>query len=191
MASREPKWIASWITTGLVIGQIILLIVLGGGEVEWLRYAGFVLWALAAVFGWVPVYQFKKHGGVAEGDSYVETTRLVDTGLYAIVRHPQYVAWPLTGVAVASCPSIRRSLPWAPRRLSWLASISGRWTTSTWPSSAIRIAPTWSESRAGTSLPAFGVGCGAGGDRTGPAEPGLVLRPATHPSVSAVPSSIQ
>lgn len=101
MASREPKWIASWITTGLVIGQIILLIVLGGGEVEWLRYAGFVLWALAAVFGWVPVYQFKKHGGVAEGDSYVETTRLVDTGLYAIVRHPQYVAWPLTGVAVA------------------------------------------------------------------------------------------
>jgi len=44
---------------------------------------------------------FKRHGGVAHGDSYIKTTRLVDTGLYAIVRHPQFVAWPLMAVAVA------------------------------------------------------------------------------------------
>ena len=31
----------------------------------------------------------------------METTRLVDTGLYAIVRHPQFVAWPLMCLAVA------------------------------------------------------------------------------------------
>ncbi len=99
--SEEPKWTASWIATGLVIAQIILVIVLGGGEIPWLRYAGFALWALAAVFGWVPVYEFKKRGGVAQGDSYVKTTRLVDTGLYAIVRHPQFVAWPLMSVALA------------------------------------------------------------------------------------------
>jgi protein-S-isoprenylcysteine O-methyltransferase Ste14 len=98
---KQPKWIASWLATGLVIGQIILLVVLGGGDVTWLRYAGFSLWAVAAVFGWLPIVQFKRHGGVARGDSYVKTTRLVDTGLYAIVRHPQYVAWPLMAVAVA------------------------------------------------------------------------------------------
>ncbi len=86
---KEPKWTASWIATGLVVGQIVLLIVLGGGEIGWLRYVGFALWAQAAVFGWVPIYQFKKRGGVAKGDSYVKTTQLVDTGLYAIVRHPQ------------------------------------------------------------------------------------------------------
>jgi protein-S-isoprenylcysteine O-methyltransferase Ste14 len=99
--SNEPQWTASWIATGLTIGQIVLLILFGGGEIAWLRYAGFALWALAAVFGWVPIYEFKKRGGVARGDSYIKTTRLVDTGLYAIVRHPQFVAWPLMNVAVA------------------------------------------------------------------------------------------
>ena len=101
VVAQEPKWIASWIATGLVIGQFVLVIVLGGGEIAWLRYAGFALWALATVFGWVPIVQFKKRGGVAKGDSYIKTTRLVDTGLYAIVRHPQFVAWPLMSVAVA------------------------------------------------------------------------------------------
>lgn len=86
----------------LIIGQIVLLFVLGGGEVAWLRYLGFVLWALAALLGWLPIYQFKKHGGVAKGDSYINTTRLVTTGLYAIVRHPQFVAWPMMAVAVAA-----------------------------------------------------------------------------------------
>ena len=94
---RKPKWIASWMATGLVVGQIAL----GGGDIAWLRYTGFALWSLAAVFGWVPIYQFKKRGGVVKGDSYIKTTRLVDTGLYAVVRHPQFVAWPLMSVALA------------------------------------------------------------------------------------------
>ncbi len=99
--AKEPRWIASWLATGLVIGQIVLLFVLGGGDIAWLRYVGFLLWALAAVFGWLPIIHFKRHGGVSRGDSYVKTSRLVDTGLYAIVRHPQFVAWPLMAVAVA------------------------------------------------------------------------------------------
>ena len=97
----ESKWIASWIATGLVIGQIVLVIVLGVGEITWLRYVGFVLWSLAAVFGWLPIYHLKQRGGVARGDSYIKTTRLVDTGLYAIVRHPQFVGWPIMSVALA------------------------------------------------------------------------------------------
>lgn len=102
-ASRpQSAWIASWISTALIIGQIILLIVFGGGDIDWLRYLGFVLWALAAVLGWLPIYEFKKYGGVAEGDSYMATTRLVTTGLYAVVRHPQFVAWPIMAVAVAT-----------------------------------------------------------------------------------------
>lgn len=99
--SKLPAWTASWIGTGLILAQIVLLFVLGAGGIAWLRYVGFALWTLAAVFGWVPILQFKKSGGVARGESYVKTTRLVDTGLYAIVRHPQFVAWPLMAVAVA------------------------------------------------------------------------------------------
>jgi protein-S-isoprenylcysteine O-methyltransferase Ste14 len=99
--SQAPRWIAAWIATGLVIGEIVLLVVFGAGDLAWLRYVGFAIWTLAAVFGWVPIFQFRRRGGVARGDSYVKTTRLVDTGLYAIVRHPQFVAWPLMSVAVA------------------------------------------------------------------------------------------
>jgi protein-S-isoprenylcysteine O-methyltransferase Ste14 len=101
-APPPPKWIASWIATGLIIGQIILLIVLGEGDIAWIRYTGLALWLCAAVLGWLPIYEFKKYGGVARGDSYMNTTRLVDRGLYAVVRHPQFVAWPIMAVAVAA-----------------------------------------------------------------------------------------
>ncbi|UCD21910.1 MAG: isoprenylcysteine carboxylmethyltransferase family protein [Chloroflexota bacterium] len=33
---------------------------------------------------------FPRRGGVGKGKSFVHTTQLVDTGIYAIVRHPQY-----------------------------------------------------------------------------------------------------
>jgi protein-S-isoprenylcysteine O-methyltransferase Ste14 len=34
---------------------------------------------------------FPRRGGVPKGKSFVHTNRLVDTGIYAIVRHPQYL----------------------------------------------------------------------------------------------------
>jgi len=45
------------------------------------------------------MFIFKKKGGVTKGQSYLHTTKLVDTGVYAIVRHPQYVALPLLNIA--------------------------------------------------------------------------------------------
>jgi protein-S-isoprenylcysteine O-methyltransferase Ste14 len=37
-----------------------------------------------------PIIMFPRRGGVGKGRSLVHTTQLVDTGIYAIVRHPQY-----------------------------------------------------------------------------------------------------
>ena len=37
-----------------------------------------------------PIVIFPRRGGVPKGKSFVHTTRLVDTGIYAVVRHPQY-----------------------------------------------------------------------------------------------------
>jgi len=43
----------------------------------------------------------RRKGGVPQGESYVKTTRLVDSGIYAIVRHPQGgVAWLLINMGV-------------------------------------------------------------------------------------------
>ena len=38
-----------------------------------------------------PIILFPHRGGVPKGKSFVHTTRLVDTGIYSVVRHPQYL----------------------------------------------------------------------------------------------------
>jgi protein-S-isoprenylcysteine O-methyltransferase Ste14 len=57
-----------------------------------LQWIGGGIWVLSVVFGVAPILILRRRGGVAKRKSYVETTRLVDTSLYAIVRHPQYLA---------------------------------------------------------------------------------------------------
>jgi len=41
-----------------------------------------------------------KRGGVPEGKSYIHTTTLVDSGIYAVVRHPQFFAGILISLAL-------------------------------------------------------------------------------------------
>jgi protein-S-isoprenylcysteine O-methyltransferase Ste14 len=57
-----------------------------------LQWVGWGIWVLGCIFAIAPIFIFRQRGEVASGKSYVETTRLVDTSLYAIVRHPQYLA---------------------------------------------------------------------------------------------------
>ena len=38
-----------------------------------------------------PIVMFPRRGGVAKGKAFVNTTKLVDSGIYAVVRHPQYL----------------------------------------------------------------------------------------------------
>lgn len=47
----------------------------------------------------LPVFEFRKKGKVKQGKSYIHTTKLVDTGIYSIVRHPQYITWMCWSVA--------------------------------------------------------------------------------------------
>jgi protein-S-isoprenylcysteine O-methyltransferase Ste14 len=60
-----------------------------------LRYIGWIIWAVMCVFGLVPILALRRKGGVPEGKGYTHTTVLVDSGIYAIVRHPQYLAFML------------------------------------------------------------------------------------------------
>ena len=56
-----------------------------------LFYLGWVIWVLGMVLVMAPIITFPRRGGVAKGKAFVHTTRLVDTGIYAVVRHPQYL----------------------------------------------------------------------------------------------------
>jgi protein-S-isoprenylcysteine O-methyltransferase Ste14 len=67
---------------------------------DYLIYIGYGFWILSAIFGIVPIIYFKIKGGVKKGQSYIKTTKLVTSGPYAIVRHPQYVALNYMAIAI-------------------------------------------------------------------------------------------
>jgi protein-S-isoprenylcysteine O-methyltransferase Ste14 len=59
---------------------------------NWVTNLGWLALMISGVFGWLPIYEFKKHGGVPENQSYIKTTKLVTSGVYGVVRHPQFLA---------------------------------------------------------------------------------------------------
>lgn len=93
--ARRPWAVASGLVlTVAAAGQVVLTLVFydSAGVNDVVANVGWVvLWA-SGVFGVVPMYTLRRHGGVPDGRSYVHTTVLVDRGIYAIVRHPQYLA---------------------------------------------------------------------------------------------------
>lgn len=52
---------------------------------------GWVVWAIGMVLVMAPIVMFPRRGGVPKRKSFVHTTQLVDTGIYAVIRHPQYL----------------------------------------------------------------------------------------------------
>jgi len=95
-------FVPATLSTILFISQIIIGIYLVSSvsQIDVLAYAGVGLYAFAGlVFGALPVFEFRRKGGVKKGESYIHTTHVVDTGIYSIVRHPQYVTFILWGIA--------------------------------------------------------------------------------------------
>jgi protein-S-isoprenylcysteine O-methyltransferase Ste14 len=94
----QPVAWGAW--TVLLVSQIILAFFFNVEGIRALRHIGWIIWAVGAVFGWVPIFTFRRKGGVPKGKSYVKTTVLVDSGIYAVVRHPQYLAGILLSLAL-------------------------------------------------------------------------------------------
>lgn len=86
-----------WIA--LAIAQTILSFLLYNPTgLQALRYAGWLIWAVMCFFALVPAVTLRRKGGVLGGRSYVDTTILVNSGLYAVVRHPQYLSFILLSI---------------------------------------------------------------------------------------------
>ena len=96
-ASRGWNWrdnAMSAIFTPLLFLLIILSFFFYNNHlgIDPLAYFGLFLWGISSVLGIVPMITFRRHGGVADGDSYMKTTKLVDVGIFSVVRHPQATA---------------------------------------------------------------------------------------------------
>ena len=99
MSKKSFSWIdlipVTFVTL-LFISQIIVGIYLLSevSQIELLAYVGVAFYVLSGiVFGMLPVIEFRKKGRVRQGKSYIHTTQIVDTGIYSIVRHPQFVTF--------------------------------------------------------------------------------------------------
>ena len=59
---------------------------------DWVTNLGWLVLWVSALFGWLPIYEFRKHGDVPEDQSYMHTSKIVTSGVYGVVRHPQFLA---------------------------------------------------------------------------------------------------
>ena len=85
----------------VTVTQIILAFFLHGHASEAVQWAGWLCIWTSGIFGILPIITFRRKGGVPKGESYMKTTVMVDTGIYAIVRHPQGgTAWLLINLGV-------------------------------------------------------------------------------------------
>ena len=105
MSKKTISWInviPSILTSLLLFSQIIsgLYLLSNIDQIEIFAYVGVALYVFSGlIFGMFPVFEFRKKGMVKKGKSYIHTTKLVDTGIYSIVRHPQYMTFMLWAVA--------------------------------------------------------------------------------------------
>jgi len=105
MTKKSYSWIDAipiTFTTLLFISQIIVGIYLLSevSQIKILAYIGIGLYVFSGIiFGMLPVMEFRKKGDVEKGKSYIHTTKLVTTGIYSIVRHPQYITFILWAIA--------------------------------------------------------------------------------------------
>lgn len=100
------KWkhfILACIWGPFLVLQIVLVFIFGfvnDSRLYILEYTGYAVWVISFIFGWLPIFILKIKGSVAKGKSYVHTTTIVKTGLYSIIRHPQYTAGILFSLAL-------------------------------------------------------------------------------------------
>jgi protein-S-isoprenylcysteine O-methyltransferase Ste14 len=90
---KDRLWVILLTVLGIACFPANPLVLTGVLEVESylpLFIIGWVVWTVGMILVMAPIVMFPRRGRVAKGKSFVETTKLVDTGIYAIVRHPQY-----------------------------------------------------------------------------------------------------
>ena len=93
-SKREIFWMA--VLTILCIAcfpvnPLVLTGLINPGYYLPLFVLGWVVWAIGMVLVMAPIVMFPRRGGVPKGKSFVHTTQLVDSGIYAVLRHPQYL----------------------------------------------------------------------------------------------------
>jgi protein-S-isoprenylcysteine O-methyltransferase Ste14 len=104
----KPQWKPTWkdlvfssVGGILFIGQIVLCFLFyNWAGLNVLLYLGWIILAVAIVLGWRARVSFEEKGEAQEGESWLRTSVVVDSGVYAVVRHPIYLSFMLLILAL-------------------------------------------------------------------------------------------
>jgi len=84
----------------LVLAYSLLWFLDTPAGVQLLRYIGGGILVVGLILIILPRFVFRSKGKPEKGKDWTETTIVVDTGIYAVVRHPLYLGWLLMYVAL-------------------------------------------------------------------------------------------
>ncbi|MEA3313933.1 MAG: isoprenylcysteine carboxylmethyltransferase family protein [Caldisericota bacterium] len=84
----------------LVLAYLLLWFLVNPVGIEELRYVGWIILAVGLVLIFLPMFVFRTKGKVKKGNDWTETSALVDTGIYSVVRHPLYLGLLLMYLAI-------------------------------------------------------------------------------------------
>jgi protein-S-isoprenylcysteine O-methyltransferase Ste14 len=89
----EPPKLFAWLASVVTVSLIIVTQFFPRGADPYLRGTGVFVLLLAGVLIFWPFYLLTKHGRIKDGQTYMQARIVVDRGVYAITRHPQYLGY--------------------------------------------------------------------------------------------------
>lgn len=97
-----PPWAAAATAAILGAGVFIASMLFDVDGPLWLTVSGAGVLVAALVFMVLPFRDLRHYGSPPPGAPYYATTRLVEQGIYRIVRHPQYLGYALLVLGFAA-----------------------------------------------------------------------------------------
>ncbi|MGD2206093.1 MAG: isoprenylcysteine carboxylmethyltransferase family protein [Anaerolineae bacterium] len=101
MNRKEPNRLLFYAAAVLLILTWLTLFLENEAALGWMQGIGWAVGALSLVLIGLPMIILRRRGQPEEGQDWTHTSTLVDTGIYALVRHPLYLGWALLYVALA------------------------------------------------------------------------------------------
>jgi protein-S-isoprenylcysteine O-methyltransferase Ste14 len=98
--SNQREWKPTWkdiilyLFLGILfVGQVVFCFIsYNGAGWDFVLYIGWAVFAFSMVLGWLSRIAFQVKGRALEGESFIHTSVVVESGIYAIIRHPMYLS---------------------------------------------------------------------------------------------------
>ena len=115
----QPSGVFHWVAVVAVLITLAVGRLVDTSPPPWLRAVGLAALAAALPLFTLPFAHLGRYGVREPGKTYMDTTRVADRGVYALVRHPQYLGYSLLVAGLALI-----SFHWATVSAAAIASVS-------------------------------------------------------------------